>query len=450
MQMKIASSHLNGLVVLEPEVFEDERGFFMEVFRADQFQRPGTARGFRPGQPLPLPARGPARPPFPMAAAHGQADAGHPGQRLPGRRRHPQGLADPRPVVRHRGVGRRTRSRSTRRPGSPAASASSPTWPRSSTSAPGSTTARPKRGSCGTIPQLGIAWPVKDPVLSEKDSRARTLAQWLASPGIRSVHLTTHRRKRRMKILIAGGAGYIGSVLIPKLLERGYEVSVIDLFWFGNHLPKEVKIVHKDIFDLQAGRRARLRPGDLPGRPLQRPHGRVFSQQEFHLQRRRARLPGLRGQGRRGEALHLRRLLLGLRLHGQRALRRDAAGGLQLSLRHLQAAGRAGGHADAGQEFFGDRLPPGHGQRLQPAHAPRPGGQHHVQVGRGGQGDHGQQPGHLAPDPQHPGRGQRLHPGHRGQRRHFRDLQHRLGQLHGRRAGRPGPAPGSRPTCRST
>ncbi len=53
-----------------------------------------------------------------------------------------------------------------------------------------------------------------------------------------------------MKILIAGGAGYIGSVLIPKLLERGYEVDVIDLFWFGNHLPKEVGIVNKDIFEL--------------------------------------------------------------------------------------------------------------------------------------------------------------------------------------------------------
>ncbi len=53
-----------------------------------------------------------------------------------------------------------------------------------------------------------------------------------------------------MKILIAGGAGYIGSVLIPKLLERGYRVSVIDLFWFGNHLPKEVTIINKDIFTL--------------------------------------------------------------------------------------------------------------------------------------------------------------------------------------------------------
>lgn len=53
-----------------------------------------------------------------------------------------------------------------------------------------------------------------------------------------------------MKILIAGGAGYIGSALIPKLLERGYEVEVIDLLWFGNHLPSEVKVIAKDIFDL--------------------------------------------------------------------------------------------------------------------------------------------------------------------------------------------------------
>ena len=54
-----------------------------------------------------------------------------------------------------------------------------------------------------------------------------------------------------MRILVAGGAGYIGSALIPKLLERGYDVDVVDLFWFGNYLPEEVRIVHRDIFDLQ-------------------------------------------------------------------------------------------------------------------------------------------------------------------------------------------------------
>jgi nucleoside-diphosphate-sugar epimerase len=53
-----------------------------------------------------------------------------------------------------------------------------------------------------------------------------------------------------MRLLIAGGAGYVGSTLIPKLLDRGYKVDVVDLFWFGNHLPRQVGILNKDIFHL--------------------------------------------------------------------------------------------------------------------------------------------------------------------------------------------------------
>ena len=53
-----------------------------------------------------------------------------------------------------------------------------------------------------------------------------------------------------MKVLIAGGAGYIGSFLIPRLIDRGYNVDVVDLLWFGNHLPKEVNIIQKDVFEL--------------------------------------------------------------------------------------------------------------------------------------------------------------------------------------------------------
>jgi nucleoside-diphosphate-sugar epimerase len=53
-----------------------------------------------------------------------------------------------------------------------------------------------------------------------------------------------------MRILVTGGAGYVGSVLIPKLLDRGYRVDVVDLFWFGNHLPEQTGILKKDIFQL--------------------------------------------------------------------------------------------------------------------------------------------------------------------------------------------------------
>jgi nucleoside-diphosphate-sugar epimerase len=53
-----------------------------------------------------------------------------------------------------------------------------------------------------------------------------------------------------MKILVAGGAGYVGSALIPVLIERGYKVDVVDLFWFGDHLPDAVRRIKSDIFDV--------------------------------------------------------------------------------------------------------------------------------------------------------------------------------------------------------
>ncbi len=54
-----------------------------------------------------------------------------------------------------------------------------------------------------------------------------------------------------MKIVVVGGAGYIGSELVPRLLSRGYEVEVYDLLWFGNNLPEGTPVKQKNVMDIQ-------------------------------------------------------------------------------------------------------------------------------------------------------------------------------------------------------
>ncbi len=56
---------------------------------------------------------------------------------------------------------------------------------------------------------------------------------------------------KKIRLLIGGGAGYIGSRLIPELIEHGYDITVIDLCWFGNHLPENVTVIKKDLFNCQ-------------------------------------------------------------------------------------------------------------------------------------------------------------------------------------------------------
>ena len=56
-------------------------------------------------------------------------------------------------------------------------------------------------------------------------------------------------------ILVTGGAGYVGSALVPKLLNKGYNVVVLDLLIYGEKVLKP----HKNL---------RLIKGDIRNRSL--------------------------------------------------------------------------------------------------------------------------------------------------------------------------------------
>lgn len=43
------------------------------------------------------------------------------------------------------------------------------------------------------------------------------------------------------EVLVTGGAGYVGSVLVPKLLAAGYGVRVLDLYLYGDDVLRSVK-----------------------------------------------------------------------------------------------------------------------------------------------------------------------------------------------------------------
>ena len=61
--------------------------------------------------------------------------------------------------------------------------------------------------------------------------------------------------RRFDRVLVTGGAGYVGSLLIPQLLERGYAVTVYDTLYFGkDFLPLDnpnLSVVKGDIREVE-------------------------------------------------------------------------------------------------------------------------------------------------------------------------------------------------------
>jgi len=60
-------------------------------------------------------------------------------------------------------------------------------------------------------------------------------------------------KKEVKKIFITGGAGYVGAMLVPELLSKGYDVTVLDLMMYGEDVIKpniNLKMVKGDIRDI--------------------------------------------------------------------------------------------------------------------------------------------------------------------------------------------------------
>ena len=182
MQLKIESRHLGEVVVLAPEVFQDERGFFLEAYRADQFEALGLPTNF-------------------VQDNHSRSVKGV-----------LRGLhfqwEPPMGKLMRVTVGTSYLVAVDIRKGSPtfgkwfgievSAENKKQVWAPAGFArgfcvlsdvaelqykCTGIYNNKAESGILWNDPEIGIDWPVKNPILSGKDAKAQTLTQWLASPN---------------------------------------------------------------------------------------------------------------------------------------------------------------------------------------------------------------------------------------------------------------------------
>ena len=182
MKIEIESRHLGDIVVIKPEVFEDERGFFLEAFRADQFKVLGMPTEFvqdnhsRSAKDV-------------LRGLHFQWDP--PMGKL---MRVTVGSAYLVAVDIRKGsptfgkwFGIEASAQNRRQVWAPAGFARGfcvlSEYAELQYKCTGIYSNKGESGILWNDSAIGIEWPVKDPILSEKDKKAQTLAQWLASPN---------------------------------------------------------------------------------------------------------------------------------------------------------------------------------------------------------------------------------------------------------------------------
>ena len=181
MPFRIESRHLKGVVVLVPDAYEDERGFFMETFHADQFSvlglpnqfpqdnqsrsRVGVIQGLHFQWDPPMGTL--------MRVTYGRAFL----VAVDIRKESPTlgkwfGLE----------VSAENRKQVWAPPGFARGFCALSDHAEVFYKCTGTYNSRTESGIRWNDPAIGVEWPASDPILSQKDRSARTLAEWLAAP----------------------------------------------------------------------------------------------------------------------------------------------------------------------------------------------------------------------------------------------------------------------------
>jgi dTDP-4-dehydrorhamnose 3,5-epimerase len=181
MQVRIESEHLNGIKVVVPEFFEDERGFFMEVFRADQYKELGLPYEFvqdnhsRSQKGVLRGLHFQWEPPMGklMRVTYGSAYLVA------------VDIRKGSPTL-GQGFGIEVSAENKKQVWAPAGFARGfcvlSDFAEIQYKCTGIYNNKGESGILWNDPGIGVNWPIKDPVLSQKDQNAQTLAQWLEKP----------------------------------------------------------------------------------------------------------------------------------------------------------------------------------------------------------------------------------------------------------------------------
>ncbi len=182
MQIKIESQHFRDVAIIVPEIFQDERGFFSETFRADQFSALGLPTTFVQDNHS-RSVKGVVR------GLHFQWEP--PMGKL---MRVTVGSAFLVAVDIRKGsptlgkwIGVEASAENRRCVWAPAGFARGFCALSDSTEiqykCTGIYSNKAESGISWNDPAIGIEWPLRDVIVSDKDRNAQSLAQWLASPS---------------------------------------------------------------------------------------------------------------------------------------------------------------------------------------------------------------------------------------------------------------------------